>query len=449
MSRTVIFGFEGSVRPLDGADKIPLRHWEEPVRFACRLPVLRRLQVELEPSLRADPPVVFMGSGDFHHISYVLIERFRRRGERIQVVVLDNHPDNMRYPFGIHCGSWVWHVSQLPFVARVHVVGITSNDVEHGHAIENHLAPLRSGRVVYWCVRRNLGVLRLLGARDSRSFPSGSDLLGRRGAELAGSPKPWYVSIDKDGRSLGVVQDGGDDARGAGDRDRCESFAEQSNRNDEYRGDVDVRGGEGGTNGRVLEQRHPGDKGAEVAGDGDIDPGCNCRCPEPGEREREFASPLCCELERNLRQRVEHRQHGEPDDIEARPRHANPPASATPTAMSAKPATRVASSRSRKNNLPASATTTMLIEPIRIACESGMRESSASQTTNSRQKQRIPAQSVGERSIPFHRCHSPSTLPVTAADLNASRPAVSSRTLPIQSQVARVVMGGDIRPGRR
>ncbi len=206
MSRTLILDLDGSVRPLDGADTIPLRHWEEPVRFACRLPVLRRLQVELEPSLRADPPVVFMGSGDFHHISYVLIERFRRRGERIQVVVLDNHPDNMRYPFGIHCGSWVWHVSQLPFVARVHVVGITSNDVEHGHAIENHLAPLRSGRVVYWCVRRNLGVLRLLGARDSRSFPSVSDLLDRLGAELAGSPEPVYLSIDKDVLAHDVVQ---------------------------------------------------------------------------------------------------------------------------------------------------------------------------------------------------------------------------------------------------
>ena len=63
-----------------------------------------------------------MGSGDFHHVSYLLIERLRRLGRQIQVVVFDNHPDNMRYPFGIHCGSWVWHVSRLPFVERVHVV---------------------------------------------------------------------------------------------------------------------------------------------------------------------------------------------------------------------------------------------------------------------------------------------------------------------------------------
>ncbi len=206
MSRTLILDFDGSVLPMEGADSIPLRHWEEAVRFACRLPVLRRLQVELEPSLNANPPVVFMGSGDFHHVSYALIERLRRLGQRIQVVVLDNHPDNMRYPFGIHCGSWVWHVSRLPFVARMHVVGITSNDVERGHAIENHLAPLRSGRVVYWCVQRNLGVLRLLGARDSRSFPSVSDLLDRLGAAMAGFPEPVYLSIDKDVLAHDVVQ---------------------------------------------------------------------------------------------------------------------------------------------------------------------------------------------------------------------------------------------------
>lgn len=206
MSRSLILDFDGSVRPLDGADTIPLRLWEEAVRFACRLPVLRRLQVELEPLLRSDPPVVFMGSGDFHHVSYVLIERLRRLGERIQVVVLDNHPDNMRYPFGIHCGSWVWHVSRLPFVASVHVVGITSSDVERWHAIENHLGPLRSGRVVYWCVQRNLGVLHRLGARDSRSFSSVPDLLDRLGAELVGSPEPVYLSIDKDVLAHDVVQ---------------------------------------------------------------------------------------------------------------------------------------------------------------------------------------------------------------------------------------------------
>jgi arginase family enzyme len=206
MSRTLILDFDGSVRPLEDADTIPLQERQEAIRFGCRMATLRQLESAIEPALRTDPPVVFMGSGDYHHVSYLLIERLRRLGERIQVVVLDNHPDNMRYPFGIHCGSWVWHVSRLPFVARVHVAGITSGDVEGGHAIENHLAPLRSGRVVYWCVQRSLRALRMFGVGDSRSFPSVGEMLAALGVELAASPEPVYFSIDKDVLSHEVVQ---------------------------------------------------------------------------------------------------------------------------------------------------------------------------------------------------------------------------------------------------
>ncbi len=206
MSRTLILDFDGSVRPLVGADTIPLQERQEAIRFGCRMSSLRQLEPVMEPALRADPAVVFMGSGDYHHVSYLLIERLRRLGERIQVVVLDNHPDNMRYPFGIHCGSWVWHVSRLPFVARVHVVGITSADVEGGHAIENHLAPLRSGRVVYWCVKRSLRALGMFGVRGSHSFPSISEMLAALSAELAGSREPMYLSIDKDVLAHEVVQ---------------------------------------------------------------------------------------------------------------------------------------------------------------------------------------------------------------------------------------------------
>jgi len=195
MARAVILDFDGSVSPLDGAQVVPLRHREEAVRFACRMRVLR----ELAPLVDAPPGVVFMGSGDFHHVSYVLIERLRRLATTIQVVVFDNHPDNMRYPFGIHCGSWVWHVSRLPFVARVHVAGISSSDVEGLHAWENHLAPLRRGVVNYWCVQRNPRLLRRFGAR---AFDSAEAMLSALHATVESTPEPIYLSIDKDVLSL-------------------------------------------------------------------------------------------------------------------------------------------------------------------------------------------------------------------------------------------------------
>lgn len=206
MTRALILDFDHSVLPLPGADSVPLSDHQESIRFGCRMRMLRRLGQELSTALDAKPRVVFMGSGDYHHVSYLLIERLRSLNTKIQVVVFDNHPDNMRYPFGIHCGSWVWHVSRLPFVAQVHVVGITSTDVESGHAWENHLAPLRSGNVVYWCVQRNLRVMEFLGARYGRSFPSVATLLGELRAELAFTSEPVYLSIDKDVLSPEVVQ---------------------------------------------------------------------------------------------------------------------------------------------------------------------------------------------------------------------------------------------------
>jgi arginase family enzyme len=204
MSRALLLDFDDSVRPLPDCDVIPLSRHQEAIRFGCRMPELRSLGRELAPALDPAPRLVFMGSGDYHHVSYLLIERLRTLGRKIQIVVFDNHPDNMRYPFGIHCGSWVWHVSRLPFVARVHVVGITSTDVEDGHLWENHLGPLYSGKVMYWCVQRNLRVMKLFGIRRSRTFASIADLLKEFVAAVA--DEPIYLSIDKDVLSPDVVQ---------------------------------------------------------------------------------------------------------------------------------------------------------------------------------------------------------------------------------------------------
>ena len=206
MTQPLILDFDGSVQDLPGARAIALGHHQETIRFGCRQSQLRQLGAELAPALEDRPPVVFLGSGDYHHVSLLLIERLRAIKTPIQVVVFDNHPDNMRYPFGIHCGSWVWHVSRLPFVARVHVVGITSTDVELGRLWENHLGPLYSGKVVYYALQRNLRPMQRIGIRHSRSFQSMRELLDALLASLAATSEPIYLSIDKDVLSRDVVQ---------------------------------------------------------------------------------------------------------------------------------------------------------------------------------------------------------------------------------------------------
>src|SRR5947209_11698054 len=168
MTRPLILDFDNSVHAISGAERIALGDRQEAIRFGCSMAALRALGEDLP----AAPPMVLLGSGDYHHVSYLLIERLRVRGTPVQVVVFDNHPDNMRYPFGIHCGSWVAHAARLPHVARIEVAGITSADVSGAHAIENRLRPLRSGKVRYWCIGRDLRALQRLGARRLRSFDS-------------------------------------------------------------------------------------------------------------------------------------------------------------------------------------------------------------------------------------------------------------------------------------
>lgn len=194
----LILDFDQSVMPLPGSMTRDLANWQEEIRFGCSIKSMRRLGFAIEPLLQKMPRVVFMGSGDYHHITWLLLEQYRDFGQPIQVIVLDNHPDNMRYPWGIHCGSWVYHASRLPFVEQVNVLGITSTDVEKFHSWENHLSGLRSGKIRYWCIGRDLGWMGALGIRQSRSFDTCAQLLEAFETHLKANKAPVYLSIDKD-----------------------------------------------------------------------------------------------------------------------------------------------------------------------------------------------------------------------------------------------------------
>lgn len=131
----------------------------------------------------------FMGSGDFHHVTLIPLHRLCRRlpPASLDVVVFDNHPDNMRYPFGIHCGSWVSHAALLPSVRRVHVIGITSGDIGLAHAWENRLTPFLRRKLTYWSVGTDAAWLRLIGRR------SAADHSDRRTNWCAGCSRHWRM----------------------------------------------------------------------------------------------------------------------------------------------------------------------------------------------------------------------------------------------------------------
>ena len=208
----VVLDVDGSVGPLPGETRIDLKSWQEDVRFGCTLSRFASFRDEL---MRRMPPAdahgtVWMGSGDFHHLSWPLIERQiprTRPAAQIRVVVLDNHPDNMRFPIGVHCGSWVRRVALMPGVAEVQVVGITSADIGAGHCWENYLKPLVGGKLQYWSVGVPTGWARFAGAaRAMHPFDSTQALVEALCRDWQDRPMATYLSIDKDVFSPDVVR---------------------------------------------------------------------------------------------------------------------------------------------------------------------------------------------------------------------------------------------------
>jgi len=196
--RPVVLDIDHSVGPLPQRLVLPLEHWQESIRFGCSLATMRRFRTMLDELLPEQYGTVFLGSGDFHHLSWPLIARLKPETP-IQVVVLDNHPDNMRFPFGVHCGSWVRRVAMLPSVSHVHVLGITSADIGAGHAWENYLTPLKKGKLTYWNIGVDTGWARRLGIEKAfRGFDTPEAMVDAFAELQRTQMAPSYLSIDKD-----------------------------------------------------------------------------------------------------------------------------------------------------------------------------------------------------------------------------------------------------------
>jgi arginase family enzyme len=70
--------------------------------------------------------VTFLGSGDFHHITSLLIDKL---SDDISVICFDDHPDWDIFPPKIGCGSWVTRVLARANVKKVLLIGASSGDI--------------------------------------------------------------------------------------------------------------------------------------------------------------------------------------------------------------------------------------------------------------------------------------------------------------------------------
>jgi hypothetical protein len=213
LNAPLVLDFDRSVGALPGATVIDLVTWQEAIRFGCSRRRLHELDMAISVQAPQQYGTVFLGSGDYHHVSWPMIARHAASGP-FEVIVFDNHPDNMRFPFGVHCGSWVRRVAALPFVTHVHVVGISSTDVSAGHAWENYLAPLVRGQLTYWTLGVDTRWASRIGlGRAFKSFDSASALLDCFIEERHASTSSAYLSIDKDVLHADVARTNWDQGR--------------------------------------------------------------------------------------------------------------------------------------------------------------------------------------------------------------------------------------------
>lgn len=163
----------------------------------------------LHPALRA--AITLIGSGDFHHVSSLLIEQFH---EPISVIVFDHHPDWDILPPKLHCGSWVTQVLKQPSVKHVILFGVSSNDLSSPRIRSGNLGSLAQDRLEIYPYRHEPTTVRFRRVPINRSFR----VVNRFGlntitwTELSRQPlqefvrgvlerlevKQVYVSIDKD-----------------------------------------------------------------------------------------------------------------------------------------------------------------------------------------------------------------------------------------------------------
>lgn len=121
---------------------LDLRDMEEPVRHWMSAKVRKEIAGRIPAT--AQNAITFLGSGDFHHISEILINAL---AGPMSVIVFDFHPDWDTSPPRFGCGSWLNQVLRMKNVSKVILIGVSSDDISSKNINSGNLASLSGNRV--------------------------------------------------------------------------------------------------------------------------------------------------------------------------------------------------------------------------------------------------------------------------------------------------------------
>ncbi|MCX5707150.1 MAG: hypothetical protein NTW13_05830 [Candidatus Omnitrophica bacterium] len=86
----------------------------------------------------------FLGSGDFHHISSLLINEF---DQPMSVIIFDFHPDWDILPPRFGCGSWVTEILKNKNILKIVLIGVSSDDLSSASIQSGNLKALEGDRL--------------------------------------------------------------------------------------------------------------------------------------------------------------------------------------------------------------------------------------------------------------------------------------------------------------
>jgi len=122
-----------------------MRDLAQPLRLWSRAAAIQHARARMTETATDAPAVTMIGSGDFHHLAVLLIERAR---EPVTVIHFDNHPDWVRWAPRWHCGSWVNPALQLENVSKIITLGPCSRDLVRPQLKGGNLNALATGKLV-------------------------------------------------------------------------------------------------------------------------------------------------------------------------------------------------------------------------------------------------------------------------------------------------------------